>query len=1011
MKKLKLLLIAVLCNASLTGMAQHSDKTATASELYNQGQQLFKQKAYAASVVPLQKFLQEAMQAGYGAEAENQKLEAEYMLVCTAYELAQPDRTTLLQNFIAEHPDSHHNNRLLALLASAYFYENDYESALDLFNQADLSLLDDEECNDMIYLRATAHMRSGNTEEAGVWYRTLQQISDKYADDCTYYLAYIDYKEGKLDEARQGFTQVLHNPKYQQLAPYYVADISLNQQKYGEATSLARDYLNNFPGAEHESEMHRIIGSAAYQQNSFQEAMTQLEQYIDATESPRRDALYMLGLSYFHNQVFSKVPTVLSQVMTDDDALSQNANLHNGLAYLQLAEKNRARMAFQQAAASDADLQVKEQAAYNYALCVHETSYSAFGESVTAFEQFLNDFPNSKYADQASGYLVDVYTNTRSYDAALRSIERIKNPNSRILQAKTRILFQLGTQAFANTDFDESISYFSQSVNTAQQLGSVAQAYKAEALYWRGESYYRKGQLSQAASDYNNYLTQATEKNDETYALAHYNLGYIDFHNKNYAQAQNHFQQFIDREKENNKSLLADAYNRIGDSYLNRRQFEQAKQNYTKSESLETNTGDYSYYQLARVAGLQKDYRQKINLLNNLESKYPSSPYVVNALYEKGRSYVESENNAQAINTYKQLVSRFPESPLSRKAAAEIGLLYYQNDDYDNAITAYKQVISQYPGSEEAKLALRDLRSLYVDTDRVDEFTALAQQMPDAISFQPGEQDSLTYIAAERIYMRGDVTAAKNSLTRYLQSYPDGAYRLEAHHYLSQIAKQQNDDATVLEHTSALLEYPDTPYSEEALQSRADIYFKQGQFAEALSDYERLQAKASNATIRQTAEWGMVKSAAKLNDDIEVIRAASALLSEAKLSPEMQTEALYYRAKAYLSQNAGSNATADLQLLAADTRTPQGAEARYLLAQQLYDQAQYAEAEKALLQFIDESTPHAYWLARGFILLSDVYARTGKTLEAREYLLSLQQNYQADDDIQSLINERLDQLK
>ena len=85
-------------------------------------------------------------------------------------------------------------------------------------------------------------------------------------------------------------------------------------------------------------------------------------------------------------------------------------------------------MAFEQAAASDADLKIKEQASYNNALCIHETSYSAFGESVTVFENFLNEFPNSAYADKVSSYLVEVYMNTRSYDAALKSIERITHP-------------------------------------------------------------------------------------------------------------------------------------------------------------------------------------------------------------------------------------------------------------------------------------------------------------------------------------------------------------------------------------------------------------------------------------------------------------------------------------------------------------------------------------------------------------------------------------------------------
>lgn len=146
----------------------------------------------------------------------------------------------------------------------------------------------------------------------------------------------------------------------------------------------------------------------------------------------------MLGLSYYNCGVYSKAANTLGEVTAENDALAQNAYLHMGLAYLQMSDKNKARMAFEQAAASNADMQVKEQAAYNYALCIHETSYSAFGESVTVFEKFLNEFPNSQYVDKVSSYLVEVYMNTRSYEAALKSIERIAHPGTAILEAKQK---------------------------------------------------------------------------------------------------------------------------------------------------------------------------------------------------------------------------------------------------------------------------------------------------------------------------------------------------------------------------------------------------------------------------------------------------------------------------------------------------------------------------------------------------------------------------------------------
>ena len=307
-------------------------------------------------------------------------------------------------------------------------------------------------------------------------------------------------------------------------------------------------------------------------------------------------------------------------------------------------------------------------------------------------------------------------------------------------------------------------------------------------------------------------------------------------------------------------------------------------------------------------------------------------------------------------------------------------------------------------------LAMRDLKSIYVDMNRIDEFAALASAMPGNIRFDASEQDSLTYMAAEKIYIRGRVEQAKESFGKYLQTFPDGAFGLNAHYYLCLIGKEQKNYDMILEHSGKLLEYPDNPFSEEALIMRAEVQFNKVQFADALASYKMLKEKATTAERRLLAETGMLRAAYLLKDDTETIHAATALLSEAKLSPELKNEALYYRAKAYLNQKADKAAMGDLKELAKDTRNLYGAEAKFLVAQELYNSQNYAAAEKELLNFIDQSTPHAYWLARGFILLSDVYVAMDKKLDARQYLLSLQQNYHADDDIESMIESRLNNL-
>ena len=999
-KEISRFICALMCCTPVIASAQTSEKITSPVQLYKEGKGLFLQKSYAAAVPPLKAFLK------HRPSDEMLRMETEYMLVSSAYELKDQNSIALLRGYLDKFPDTPYANRVYALMAASYFYEGKYDEALALFNSARLDLLGNEERDDMTYLLATCYLKTGNVKEAAIWFETLKASSEKYAKDCSYYISYIRYTQKRYDEALKGFLPLQDDAKYKALVPYYIAEIYVVKQNYDKAEIVAQNYLSAYPQNEHTAEMYRILGDCYYHSRQYHKAVEAFQSYLQQDNAPRRDALYMLGLSYYQTGVYSKAAATLGAVTTSNDALAQNAYLHMGLSYLQLAEKNKARMAFEQAAASNAVLKVKEQAAYNYALCIHETSYSAFGESVTVFEKFLNEFPNSQYTDMVSNYLVEVYLNTRSYEAALKSISRIAHPGSRILEAKQNILFQLGTQAFANSNFEQAIGYFDQSVN----LGQYNRQTKADALYWRGESYYRLNRMPEAARNFTEYLQLTQQTNDEMYALAHYNLGYIAFHRKDFTQALNWFQKYARLEKGENNTALADAYNRIADCYLNVRNFEEAKHYYAQAESLNTPSGDYSFYQLALVSGLQKDYTGKITLLNRLVGKYPSSPYAIEALYEKGRSYVLNDNNSQAIASFKELLNKYPESPVSRKAAAEIGLLYYQNDDYAKAIEAYKLVVQKYPGSEEARMAMLDMKSIYVDMNRIDEFAALANAMPGNIRFDASEQDSLTYIAAEKIYMRGRIEEAKGSLNKYLQSFPDGAFGLNANYYLCLIGNEQKNYDMVLLHSGRLLEYPDNPFSEETLIMRAEILFNQHQFAEALTTYKMLKEKATNAERRILAETGILRTASLIKDDTELIHAATDLLAEAKLSPELSNEALYYRAKAYLNQQADKKAMDDLKVLAKDTRNPYGAEAKFLVAQQLYNAKEYSAAEKELLNYIDQSTPHAYWLARSFVLLSDVYVAMGKNLDARQYLLSLQQNYEGNDDIANMIESRLKKL-
>lgn len=922
------------------------------------------------------------------------------------YQLGTRSSVGMLRNYLDTYPDSRHANEVRALIGSSYYANGQYGEAIAMLKSCDLEYLPDEQRDNAILQLATSYLKIDDIQEAKIWNTMLQSVSRHHQNDASYNLAYIAYKEKQYDKAMYGFQALRQDKDYASLVPYYIGEIQLQKKDFVAAQATAQDYLQQYAGQKDEAQMQRILGQALAGQSRYQNAIQPLEMYCAAVDQPQRKALYDLGMSYYNTGVYSKAAETLGRTTSVADALSQNAYLNMGLAYLNLKERNQARMAFEQASITDFDKSVKEQALYNYALTIHETSYSPFAESVTVFERLLNEFPQSAYTEKVNDYLVETYMNTRSYDAALQSIAKIKQPGPRIMEAKQKLLFRMGTQSFANADFKQAINYFDQSLN----IGQYDNKTKADAYYWRGESNYRLDNYPQAQRDFQQYVSTTPDKNSEEYGLALYNLGYTLFKQKNYSRAQNWFNQFVNRGGQNDKTVVADAYNRIGDCNFYVRQFEAARQNYNKAVSIDPSLGDYSVYQEAFVQGLQRNYPQKIQTLNRLLKNYPESQYIDDALYEQGRAFVQLEDNANAIERYQLLLQKFPESIMSRKAANEIGLLYYQDDKYPQAIQAYKNVIKNYPGSEEARLAQRDLKSIYIDLNKVDEYAEFASTIPGGTNFDVNERDSLTFVAAERVYMRGNMPEARESFTRYLQTFPEGAFSLDANYYIGLIDYNNQQFASADEHLDKVLAFPNNKFSEEAMLMSGEMAYRQKNYEKALIVYKQLKERASTPERRQDAKLNVLRCVTALNQYDEMILAASDLLTESKLSPELANEAHFDRAAAYVNSGKPEGALNDWRELAKDTRNVYGAEAKYRLAQAYFDAGNVNAAEKEVLDYIEVSTPHTYWLARSFILLSDVYKKMGKTLDARQYLLSLQQNYQANDDIADMIRERLNQL-
>ena len=966
--------------------------------LFEQGKELYTQRKYAASSRKFEEFL-----AGAEKTKSGMIQEAEFYIAANAYQLHQSDARSLLKVYLTNHPYTPFFDQTNVMLGMIEFEKKNYVQAIKYFDVVKPLRLGKYERVDFFFCKGFAALETKNYTQARDIFKTLKGMNTRYQLSATYYYAYAEYTLGNYAVALPEFLKIEENPTYKNIVPYYVIQIYYAQKQYDKVYDRADNLLKNNPDNKNNAEVYRIMGEISYQNKDYTKAIGYLKSYEKTTSQFLRNDYYLLGLSYYNTKDYNNAAAYLQKVTTTADEMTENAYLHLGNSYLKLGNKTNARLAYEAAIRTKFNQTVREEAMFNYALTTYETT-TAFGESITAFEQFLNEFPGSKYADKAYDYLMNVYLTSKNFDAAYTSIQKIKNPTAAVLEAKQYILYQLGTQNFAQNNWAKAIEYFTLSLQS-----STTGKYSAECYFWRSESNYRSGKTDQSIADLKLFMNNPNSKNSINRTIANYSMAYGYFSQKNYTEALNWFLKYVDMETNTSATQYADAMNRIGDCYFNARNFAKAESYYSKAAAASPNTGDYALFQSAYVAGLQKNYTSKIAKLETLLNTYPKSEYVDDAMYETGRAYLMLGNDSRAISTYQKLVSQLPNSALARKAALEIGMIYFNGNNYDQAIDAYKKVISDYSGTEESYTALESLESAYIEKNDVAGYLAYTKTLKMTLkNTSAGREDSISYIAAEKQYMSSKYAEAISGFNSYLKNYcAGGRYCTNAQYFLADSYFRLNDRPKALEAYKALLLIPGNQYIQEATTRCAQMTYDDKDYASSLQYFKQLQYLAQNTEQKNTSRLGVLRCSYFLNDHQTTISIANEIMNDSKSTEELKSEARYNRAKAYLAQSAPASALADLKTLATDTRTANGAEAKYLLANVYYEQGKYTEAENEIMAFAKMNTPYQYWLARSFVLLADVYIKQNNDFQAKQYLLSLQKNYTVQDDIQTMITDRL----
>ena len=987
---------------------------------FNLGVNLFENQKYSSAQ---QHFKVVAQSEKYTRE---QKLDAEFYSAICALRLFNPDGESAIKQFVVKYPEYPRMYQAAFELGNYLFHEQKYKEALGEYQSVDIQRFTNYEVLEYMYKKAYSYYKMNelsNTDEASAtsiyankssYYELakplFKEVKDAtntpYAENALFYYSYIEYVDGNYDVAMSGFEHLADSSMFSPVVAPYICQIYFLNGEYDKLIQYGKK-VETSVNPKYLGDVYRVMAGAYYKTMQYQQALPYYEKYFASSPAPTKIEYYEMGQLYYRLGEYQNAVDKFQKVTSENDTIAQNAYYHMADCYLKLDEKEKARNVFYACTGYDVFPEIKEDAMFCYAKLTYELSFAPFNEAITAMQKFIDTYPKSKYKDEANSLLVKIYMSSKNYGDALKSLESIGTLSSDLKMAYQQIAYYRGLELFNNLDYDAAIAMFDKSM----EYGIYDNVVNAYCTYWKGESYYKKNNYADAQKYYKEYVTMQGAFGTQEYERAHYNIAYTFFENESYSSAATWFRKYIDMSKDTKSDMYTDALIRTGDSYYMLKDFTSAVKFYSQAEKIGRFDVEYALFQEAFCLGLDGNQQGKINTLSTFLKTYVNSTYYDDALYEQAEAYMKVGKNDQAIENYKNIINNYKSSSYVKRALLQYALIQYNSSNINEALEMYKGIVEQYPGSQEAVTALNMIQNIYRKKNDIDSFSNYLKQIGGYDNITEAQLDSLSYEVAQELYLDGDCEKATPLFKSYLQKYGDGFFKINVQYYLGDCLYNRGYQTDALPHFEYVIQQPKNGYTEQSLVYASQImmnYFLYDKVVPYLVQLETTAEAKPNVVLARKLQ---IEAYAKLKEYKQLVAVAENYIVTEKVSQDEKRWANMNAAMAYDSLRDTANALVKYRTVALEYGTAEGSEAKYRVASLLFDQKNYSESEKEILDFLEKSSSHQYWLGKSYILWSKIFVERNELFQARYTLQNVLQHYQNQEDgIIAEVNDMLDAI-
>ncbi len=850
-------------------------------------------------------------------------------------------------------------------LAEYYFRKKNFPDALTYYEVAGIDNLTNREIADMKFHQGYAYFIGQQFDKAKPLFDAVRQMPDdpNYID-ANYYYGFISFTEKNYKQALESFTIAEKNVEYQNLVPFYLAEIYYFNGERELALAKAEEALQS--GKQfYDLQLRQLAGHILFEKREFAKALPYLERFVNGKEKVSREDIYELSFCYYQAKNWRQSIEGFKQLSGGQDSLAQNSMYLLADAYLKTNDKANARTAFQFCADNNSNAVQKEVSAFNYGKLSYDLGY--LDVALQAFEAFVKLYPSSAYLQEARELLVNTLANTSNYKKALQLYETLGVKSDNLVRLYPRLLYGSTVELLNDQLTDKATELLNRLLNAPYNSIQLPLAW-----FWKGEIAYRKGDIDSAAWFLQNYLKKPVVNGEVNPVNAKYSLAYAYLKQENYAGAKENFEQVAGTVSNASGVVQQDAYLRAADCYFMQKDFKQSLAMYENVLNLRLASSDYALFQKGIIMGALNRTPEKISLLQSLEKQFPLSPLVFDANLEIADTYLANENYQLAIAPLNKIIGNEKAKALGPQAYLKLGVAYFNLDKNDESLQSFKKLVSSYPNSQESADAIDYIRNIFIEKQKPGEFASFMKQNGKPLTYS--EEDSLTFRSAMLRYEAKDIAGAKSGLGDYIARFPEGRYQIDANYLSAEIAIAAKSNMGALPFYKAVADQGQNRYAERSVLQAARIYyFDLKDYANAQKYFTQLKAIATQQENRLEAMRGLLRCQFKLQQWKEAAANAQELLQEKGIATDDRMMASLVVAKNHqLNGDLELSVAAYKQVIAAG-KSEYAAESQYHIAEILLKQDKPEEAEKAAFEVIRKMGSYDYWVTKSYVLLGDVY--------------------------------------